>query len=447
MRFLTPILTGILTVMSLYAANAYRLEWSQLPLPLLIAVLTGAFFALIFSLLPYTSKNMPIIASGFTLAVLMWNAIGIYAVLAILIISTALSVIKLKVKLTPALNVILAIGLLVSVGQSLFGSNWNQSVVKAEPAVSKGLPSIYFICPDRMTSIDGIRECGIDTTEFVNYLHDNGFYVNEDATTLDPYRPGDEDLVSVTRTCRFISSLLNDGVSIPFDIDYKGVFNKIQNNTVIPELHNLGYTTYNVASWFTYTANIGNFDYTYQYKAKTPIEFLLRTELGLAFWQRTLYTGFNFYKLIPSASIVNSESSRHLWQAGQITDIAGMEGQKFVFSHILLPHEPFVWTADGELQFDTKLSQLVLYIQQLSFTCNYLMKLTGDILKADPDAIIIIQSDEGMGFKRPVELNLGLSDTQWFGTFSAWRIPGVDDSQLENIEITQILGYLVEYLK
>jgi hypothetical protein len=119
-------------------------------------------------------------------------------------------------------------------------------------------------------------------------------------------------------------------------------------------------------------------------------------------------------------------------------------GQKFVMTHLMLPHEPSVWAADGELQYKN-LPQPELYLQQIRFTCDYLNSLVNDILAADPSAIIIIQSDEGMAYRKPVELNYDLTQVQWNGVFTAWRLPDPDIDALSQLKHTEILKYVLNH--
>jgi hypothetical protein len=80
-------------------------------------------------------------------------------------------------------------------------------------------------------------------------------------------------------------------------------------------------------------------------------------------------------------------------------------------------------------------------LQQIRFTCDYLNSLANDILNADPDAIIIIQSDEGMAYRKPVELNYDLTPVQWNGVFTAWKLPW--DDGLADLPHTGILNFVL----
>ena len=70
----------------------------------------------------------------------------------------------------------------------------------------------------------------------------------------------------------------------------------------------------------------------------------------------------------------------------------------FVFSHMLLPHEPFVFFPDGRYKPGVEAASLTRhknYIDQLEYTNLKIKELVRELLKKEPQPIIVIQSDEG----------------------------------------------------
>ncbi|MFC2032043.1 hypothetical protein ACFLUS_01540 [Chloroflexota bacterium] len=64
----------------------------------------------------------------------------------------------------------------------------------------------------------------------------------------------------------------------------------------------------------------------------------------------------------------------------------------------------------------------------------------------NPEAIIIIQSDEGMKYDNK-EWNQKLNDKQWRGVLTAWHMSNSNDAELDAIETHQILRHVIEKLK
>lgn len=96
---------------------------------------------------------------------------------------------------------------------------------------------------------------------------------------------------------------------------------------------------------------------------------------------------------------------------------------KYVFAHIMLPHEPFIFDADGNLNPYEKQKPAdkvrAQYLDQLEFTDSKTLQLVKKLLAEDPQPIIIIQSDHG----RRVEDNTKEGFEQSFSNFAAFYIP------------------------
>jgi hypothetical protein len=80
--------------------------------------------------------------------------------------------------------------------------------------------------------------------------------------------------------------------------------------------------------------------------------------------------------------------------------IVGIEGPKFVFAHILCPHDPLVFGPNGEeISFrDSSFSlRKSLYLGQFIFITKKIDRLIDDILSRSKNLpIIVIQSDHGI---------------------------------------------------
>ena len=313
-------------------------------------------------------------------------------------------------------------------------------------------PDIYFIIPDRFGSPDALRESGLSEENiawFVQELEDRGFYVREDALSADPINPKDRS-VSTTRTLRFLASILNLGEPIDLHIGYNDAGRMVRNPQVIQALHSLGFACYNIGSWYPETAISRVADYNYVYVASNPVQRLYTQEFGAAVLDRSIWRYF-------SIAGDQTERDRQMFQLDSVKEIAGNGvSPKYVFVHLILPHPPFIWTADGQPQegqdigcflesylFDWASSKdMLLYLQQVVFTEHYLLDMIDSI---SDDAIIILQSDEGVCFTR-AGANDDLSNAQWNGVLTAWRIPGVDDTELETVGQTDILGHVIGML-
>ena len=350
-------------------------------------------------------------------------------------------------KLTKPLAVFLAVAVAFSLGQAVFYS----TKVSAIPPValvdnSENNPNIYFIIPDRFPSIAAMQETGIDTTEFTTQLRADGFYINPNQISHDLFTPNTKD-ATTTRTMRYLAAVLNMGETVTLTTPYKTVLQMIKDPSIIPIAHLLGYEYINIGSWFTETAVSPNADYNYIYEGGSLADKIYRDEFSVAVWDRSLLHGFSLRRLLGASTINDLEMRRELYQTQTIQSVARQDGPRLVFMHLIMPHPPYVWDADGNPQTDTTLSEPELYRQQIIYAQQFLIEMERGIVANDPTAIILFQSDEGMAYQKPLALNLALSPTQWNGVLSAWRIPGMHVSDMENVLHTDVLKLVMNWVR
>jgi hypothetical protein len=86
-----------------------------------------------------------------------------------------------------------------------------------------------------------------------------------------------------------------------------------------------------------------------------------------------------------------------IFQFDALERVRGEAGPKFVFAHLLMPHPPYVFDADGSFVAESPARGGPTYATQLSYT-NTRLKAILEPLLALPEAerpIIVIQADEG----------------------------------------------------
>jgi hypothetical protein len=308
----------------------------------------------------------------------------------------------------------------------------------------KILPNIYFIVPDRLTNIVGLNELGVDTGEYVDNMNRNGFYVRTDQISIDKITP-DSNPVPTTRTFRFMSSILNNGLDIPTNIAYNRASRLVNQSLVFDNLHSIGYEIHNVGSWYTETQTMPKADWNYIYDRHGIMGLMYKNELSMAVIDRSILRYLNVSPVLPSRQHIEIRREEHAFQKDTVESIAETEHRKpvFVMAHLMLPHVPYVWSANGDYP-DSSLGPKELYADQVRFTLWYIQDMANRIIASDPDAIILIQSDEGCLFSDAV-LNIGASEDVWNGQMISWRIPGAGIDELDNVEPVQLLGWVVDW--
>ncbi|MFQ5763500.1 MAG: sulfatase-like hydrolase/transferase [Rhodospirillales bacterium] len=122
--------------------------------------------------------------------------------------------------------------------------------------------------------------------------------------------------------------------------------------------------------------------------------------------------------------------------------IAQRDEPTFTFAHLLLPHEPFVFDADGRCLTEKEAEARdwrTNFLAQLHYTNDRILDVVDSLIQAsDPPPIIIIQGDEGPYPARFVEGYLRgrkfdwrkeATDFEWrqkMGILNALYLPGVE---------------------
>jgi hypothetical protein len=121
----------------------------------------------------------------------------------------------------------------------------------------------------------------------------------------------------------------------------------------------------------------------------------------------------------------------------QAADVIGKSapGPKFLFFHLLLPHEPFVFDENGGSVSYENMNNWInpkYYVGQLRFLSKKMDELTGMILRSDPGAVVLMQSDHGA---RPFS---GLSEGERLASFNVLYLAG-QEADIEGLSTINTL--------
>ena len=128
----------------------------------------------------------------------------------------------------------------------------------------------------------------------------------------------------------------------------------------------------------------------------------------------------------------------------RLAEVPRIEGPKFVFAHVISPHPPYLFDANGDPVPDAELeitgkvwAQTEDYLNQLIFVSKKLQELVDAILsRSEVSPIIILQADHGPastfyrpdsgGWDHPTETNL----RERMRIFNAYHLPAGGDDLL-----------------
>ncbi len=282
-------------------------------------------------------------------------------------------------------------------------------------------PDIYYIILDAATSFDNLRDIyDMHNIDFSDYLKQKGFYV---ATSSKSNYDRTRFSVPSSLNMNYLNCLTP---VLPKDAETDAAFTRlIQKAQVITSLKELGYKIVNVKSGATLTeydpyadVNIG---YSFGNQVYTTVA-LDMTVLG-AIENRTDFIG-------------RYCRAKQSWLFSHAEEVQKIKGPKFVLMHIFLPHQPFLFTADGHPLPLNKQIDGATYLEKYRGQAIYTFKGTEKIidkllmLSADKPPIIIVQGDHGpqMFLKGWPYSEAYLKER--FGILNAYFLPGTKSTEL-----------------
>lgn len=255
-----------------------------------------------------------------------------------------------------------------------------RAVSELHPNDRMGRPDIYYIILDRYAGADALQErFGYDNSAFLRALKERGFYVPN-------------SWANYPRTTHSLASSLNMRyLDNSTNCEWDTLFKQLNGNSVVKSLQAIGYDYVNIGSWWSHTAR----DPSAEVNLTAPVP----TEFSRVLYETTMLSPLG-QKRSPSLDVRRQRWRVTRFQFDRLAASKAMRGPKFVFAHILLPHEPFVFDRDGKFLSVDEASQRggsEMYLGQLEYANKRVLRLL-DTLLATPRRsrpVVILQADEG----------------------------------------------------
>ncbi len=314
-----------------------------------------------------------------------------------------------------------------------FTKDSNNTKISAKP----NLPDIYYIIFDRYANSNVLKEYfSYDNSEFINYLKDKGFYVATDSCTNYP-----KTYLSLASSLNLnYLDLVKEKIGTHLN-DETVVYDLLRDYKVWRFLKSKGYKFVHLGGRWQPT-EINHF-------ANLNFNSFIIDDFTIKLLKNTLLLRF-------MDKYINESQRNHIiYQLDKLGELPSIKGPKFVFAHVLLPHEPFIFGPNGEDAKEKKYRKLSIqqkYLNQLTFA-NKKIKILVDSLisKSNTPPIIVLQSDEGPYVHK--DFNNGPQIYNWKGLstdalrvhmmiLNSYYLPGVDKSVLYN-SITPVNSFRV----
>ncbi len=308
------------------------------------------------------------------------------------------------------------------------GAQGPDAVVAA--ADGQPLRDIVYIIPDRYGRDDGLAETfDIDNSAFTDALRGRGMQV---LTDVQGNYPRTSHSLSSTLAMEYLDEL---AAGISDRSDLAPVYQRLRDHRVGRVLTEAGYEYTHLGSWWSPTSTADDADIVLSYDERSEFDQVLRhTTMAPAI--------ASFGPEAEEESGRDRIRNTSAWQLDQLERLARVDADRprFILAHITLPHEPYVFDAEGnpvDQPTERSRTRAENFGGQLSYLNGRLLTIVDELLDrpVDEQPIILIQADEGPHTERQ-ELELG-SNFRWEDAtdaelrtklllLSAWYLPGTD---------------------
>ena len=281
------------------------------------------------------------------------------------------------------------------------------------PGASAEKPNVYHIILDEYTDNEILtKKFGYNNEKFLEFLNNNGFYMH------------DKLFSTFGGTVKELNVILN--MEYPKKLRWMSEdYESLNNNKVMSIFSNQDYSVIETNSMMRWK-NFSDVDTKLCYDTNFINSEFLDQVLGKSIIR---------YFLEKYQQDTRRDTVRCTFDVlNEIT--LKTDGPKYVFSHVYVPHPPFLFGPNGEnvIPDRREISGLQSwenpqgYVNQLIYATNEITVVIKNIVKNDPNAIIIVQGDTGTLTGTNISKKTMKEIYQAHSILYAVRIPDVEDS-------------------
>ncbi|MEE9449268.1 MAG: sulfatase-like hydrolase/transferase, partial [Ignavibacteriaceae bacterium] len=273
----------------------------------------------------------------------------------------------------------------------------------------KSKPDVYFIILDGYTGFSGLQKYwNFDNSELKKFLKNNGFFIAENGKTI--YKVTNYSIASTLN----MSELNFEADNLYAKSSYLSLANIIKKNIVVEFFSEVGYDF----------INLSFFDIRDKKKFYEDIYFLKNED---TYQSRTIYG--HLYEIQNEINADMAYINLDIFKRLKTIRNAFNEKPKFIYAHIMMPHPPYYFDAEGnknDFKISNNPNNKNTYLEQLKYTNHLLMESLNEIFNSSGNPpIIVVQGDHG--FRRFKEKSK--KDVE-FSVLSCYYFPGKDYSLL-----------------
>ncbi len=460
-RIIHPILFAIFPILFLLSHNIYNINSiSVVFVPAVISLLSAIVLLFFFNLFTKNMRKAGIIVSIFLILFYSYGHVFValwgkgacsgeicrnrYFIVLWGVIFTFASFMVMKLrrdfinstKILNIISLILVIMSIVNIGIFKYKNVFSQHEIKevnSETVHSilgerAQLNDIYYIVFDRYSSVEMLDKVfGYDNMEIVKHLQRKGFYVASQSSSN--YMNTTTSLAS-SLNMEYLNSITEKAGKESQDLS--PLHSMMQDYEVWRLLKAKGYKFIHMGSSFQPTKNNKYADLNINYG-------------NLSEYDMILYRSTILFPILEKLGVYDPRFEhweRVLYKFQKLSELPHVNGPKFVFVHMLIPHTPYVFGREGNF-LPQKLvdgrSRYENYVDQLVFLNEKIKVLVDQLItRSDVPPIIILQADEG---SYPVRYVKEERDFDWtkassleikqkMNILNAYYLPGVNTTEL-----------------
>lgn len=323
------------------------------------------------------------------------------------------------------------------------------STTTATASSTNSKPDIYYIVLDRYASQSVLKsQFKFDNGDFLDYLRANGYQTNPNAHQNYPYTTMS---IASTLSGNYLSDQINRfaGSSSQSIVPYHRT---IKYSPIVQDLKSLGYQFHEIGTWYEATDQAPLADHFYLQDSKLTVfnhEFHLEG-FSNSYLKDSVYAKLvNLNIKLGRFTILNlatqGQADMTKSALGTLNYLADQSsGGRFIFAHLLIPHDPYFFNSDGSLALNADSNNIgqpikQKYLGQVQYINSQMKPLLDKIRRhSSGQAAVILQADEG---PYPIQLNDQIFDQTQVST----EINDLDMNSWSDQDLAMKYGNLAAY--
>jgi len=282
-------------------------------------------------------------------------------------------------------------------------------------------PDVYYFVLDMYTREDLMKSAyDYDNSEFLKELEARDFYV---ASCSQSNYTRTELSVASSMNMSYLQGL--DDKFVPESTGRLRLWDSLKHGAVRYNLEQMGYQTVSYATGYAWS----ELDDADVFLTPPPFSSGM-TEFETLFLQTTLLSEAQELGWLDADQVMaQNYRDRHMLVFNSMGDVVQMQGPKFVYVHLIMPHPPFVFGPDGEYTDPADFWNekkvyprdkfAIGYKNQVTYLNQKMLEMLDTILSdSETPPIIILQGDHGP-WSQP--------NPQHFFILNAYHLPGHND--------------------